>query len=315
VKRIIFVPQFPTLMRYQEVWFWQFPDEFRKAGYEVCVLGEKAAKNNVQGVEIKGMFSPVNAAIKFEAEQINEYMSMEIREDDILFVADISFPGFFSNVLYHKRPGKAFAYCHATSINKYDYFADVSSSKFLNESAHVKLFDEVFVGSYYHQRKLGWMTYVIRLPFPPFERYTNLVPNKSIHIVSASRPTKQKVDLELEKDFKVVRRAEGLEDTWRDYYSFLSMSKILLVSAVEETFGLQIVDAILNNCIPLAPNRCSYPELLPPQYLYSNKNDLIEKIKLVDEGKLKVPNLICEGEMNMFYENLIFRMESFESAS
>jgi hypothetical protein len=297
-------------MRYQEWWFSKLPQELRKGWYEVHVLGGKAAKYNFKGVDTKGMFSPIEAAIRFEAEQIKEYMAMDLRDDDILFVADISFPGFFCGALYHKKPKKAFAYCHATSINKFDYFEDVNDSKFLVETSHSRLFDEIFIGSNYHQNKLKWVnTKVVRLPFPPFIDISNLVSEKTIHIASASRPTKQKVDMELEKSFDIVRRTEDKDsNTWKNYYKFLSMSKILLISAQEDTFGYQIVDAVMNNCIPLVPNRCAYPEILPSQYIYNDKADLIDKIEAVDRGILKVPSLICEGEMKMFYENIIHRM-------
>jgi len=309
-KRIIFVPQYPTPMRYQEWWYSKFPLEFRNAGFEVYILGEKAAKYNIKGVETKGMFSPIEAAIRFESEQIKEYMAMDLKVDDILFVADISFPGFFCNVLYHKKPKKSFAYCHATSINKFDYFESVSDSKFLVETAHSRMFDEIFIGSNYHQKKLKWAnTVVVRLPFPPFKDISNLVSEKTIGIASASRPTRQKVDAELEKGIDIVRRTRDKEkNTWENYYKFLSMSKILLISAHEDTFGYQIVDAVMNNCIPLAPNRCAYPEILPRQYIYNDKEDLIDKIEAVDRGRLRVPSLICEGEMKMFYENIIHRM-------
>jgi len=317
VKRIIFVPQYPTPLRYQEWFYTEFPKQFREAGYDVHILGQEALKN-IKGVhESAGMFSPIDAAIEFETEQIKEYMSMVIRVDDILFVADISFPGFFTNVLYHKKPNKAYAYCHATSKNIHDYFQDVSESKYMCEMGHARMFDKVFVGSNYHFFKLQWANVnVIRLPFPPIEitRYNNLTKTKAIDIVSASRPTKQKVDLEVEKHFKVIRRDQIniLKDTWQDYYTFLSMSKILLITSHEDTFGYQIVDAVLNDCVPLAPNRCAYPEILPEQYIYHNLEDLKEKIDMVKAGKLKTPSLICEGEMKMFYENLIYRMDNLK---
>lgn len=312
MKRIIFVPQYPTPLRYQEWFYTEFPKQFRKAGYDVHILGNKSLKNIQGGLGTPDMFSPIDAAIKFETEQIKEYMDMNIRVDDILFVADLSFPGFFTNVLYHKKPNKAYAYCHATSANILDYFENMRHSKFLVETAHSRLFDQVFVGSYYHQRKLKWAnTNVVRLPFPPFKKYANLIQSKSIEIASASRPTKQKVNVELEKNFKVIRRdsIEGLKDTWKDYYNFLSMSRILLISAHEDTFGYQIVDAVLNDCVPLAPDRCAYPEILPSQYIYRDLEDLDRKIVMVKSGKLKTPSLICEGEMKMFYENIIHRME------
>jgi hypothetical protein len=311
MKRIIWVPQYPTPMRYQEWWFDEFRKQFEKAGFEVYTLGRKFLQQTKKYVTRPEMFSPIEAAIDFETAQINEYMKMDIKVDDILFLADISFPGFFANVLHHKKPNKCFAYCHATSLNKYDYFEPVMNSKHMVEMGQSRLFNEIFLGSYYHQRKLNWInTKVFRLPFPPFNNYTNLDPNKSILIASAARPTKQKVDLDIEKHFHVVRREQvkGLPDTWEGYYTFLSMSKILLVTSHEETFGYQVVDAVMNDCVPLVPNRCSYPELVPEQYTYSSLDSLKEKIKMVEQGKLRTPSLICEGEMKMFYENIIQRM-------
>jgi hypothetical protein len=312
VKRIIWVPQYPTPMRYQEWWFNEFKEQFEKAGLTVYTLGRKFLQQTKKHTRsAAAMFSPIEAAIEFETEQIKEYMNMDIRVDDILFVADISFPGFFSNVLHHKRPNKCFAYCHATSLNAYDYFEPVRDSKYGVETGQAKLYDEIFIGSHYHRRKLQWpKTNVVRLPFPPFEKYSNLDQNKSILIASAARPTKQKVDLDIERNFHVVRREQvkGLPDTWEGYYTFLSMSKILLVTAHEETFGYQIVDAVMNNCVPLAPNRCSYPELLPGQYIYNDLEDLKHKIRLVEAGKLTTPKLLCEKEMKLFYQNIIQRM-------
>ena len=130
------------------------------------------------------------------------------------------------------------------------------------------------------------------------------------HLDCADFLIEQKVDLDIEKHFHVVRREQvkGLPDTWEGYYTFLSMSKILLVTSHEETFGYQVVDAVMNDCVPLVPNRCSYPELVPEQYTYSSLDSLKEKIKMVEQGKLRTPSLICEGEMKMFYENIIQRM-------
>jgi len=68
------------------------------------------------------------------------------------------------------------------------------------------------------------------------------------------------------------------------------MSKILLITAHEDTFGYQIVDAIINGCVPLARNDLAYPELLPKEYLYND-------IKILDEEGNPVP----QGEIGEIY--------------
>ena len=41
MQRIIFVPQYPTPMRYQEWWFTELPWKFREAGFDVHVSNRK----------------------------------------------------------------------------------------------------------------------------------------------------------------------------------------------------------------------------------------------------------------------------------
>lgn len=306
--RIIFVPQYPTPMRYQEWWWWKFPEEFAKAGLDVLILGAECAENIKKTKAKREMFSPIEAAIELETAQINEYMDLDLKHDDILFMADISFPGLFGNVLFHKKPCKAFGYCHATSKNTLDYFAKHGHKKFAAETATANTLDAVFVGSHYHFMKLCWSnTIITRLPYPPLETFNE---KKKIFMASASRPTPQKVDLDLEIKIETkfkwpIVRKDSIN--WEDYYRFLSQTKVLLITAQEETFGYQVVDAVLNNCIPLAPNRCSYPELLPPEYLYDSEEDLLKKLSYL--LKLKVmrpaPELLCHREMKNFYRNII----------
>lgn len=304
MERVIFVPQYPANMRYQQWWFIRIPDELAKQGFIVETLG----KYSLTGTEKanRAMFSPIKTAIEFETIQINHFLELDLREDDILFLADISFPGIFSNVLFHKRPKRMFAFCHATSLNILDYFAEDHQIKFPIESAHSKMFDAIFIGSNYHEDKLRWSnTLVTRLPYPPF-RYS-FDSEKKYDIVSVSRPTPQKVDDEVEKlveehfNTEIIRKEF---DSWSDYYSFLSQSKVLLITSKEETFGYQIIDAIISGCIPLAPNKFSYPELLDRMYLYDNREELLERIEEGLDGLLEKPTILCHDEMVDFYKNI-----------
>ncbi len=310
--RIIFVPQYPTPNRYQEWWFWKFPEEFRKSGFEVKVLGERYAKHMQLDRGNMSDFSPIRMAINFELEQIHEYCGMIFRSDDILFLADLSFPGFFANVLYHDHPKKMYAFCHATSLNKFDYFEDVRRSKFPVETSHACMFDKIFVGSNYHNEKLQWSnTVVTSLPGPThLECFKNIT--KDIQIVSASRPGKQKVDekleLAVEEKFGPITRRNT--ETPESYYRFLGQSQVLLITSFEDTFGYQIVDAINNNCIPIARNSLSYPELLPRQYLYDNKDELFELLEKALWGLLPNPKLKCKKQMDDFYKRIIEEMKN-----
>jgi hypothetical protein len=327
--RIIFVPQFPSALRYSEWWFWKLPEEFEKRGFEVLTLGRDKIKEMVHRRSGLDMFSPINQAIELETAQINEYMNLDLKDDDILFWADISFPGIFGHVLFHKRPKKMYAFCHATSLNVLDYYGKVRSDKFPIESSICRMFDKIFVGSCYHKNKLRvgghsvfgndahWRNIMVSyLPFPPLEFDFPEI-EKTIEIMSASRSNPQKIDESLEKlvedTFCEIKRP--ISYTWYDYFYNLRSSKILLITAHEDTFGYQIVDAVMNNCIPLARRDLAYPELLPDEYLYNSSGELMRKIDYILNAnvdwvpKVDVPKLLCEEQMNKFYDVICNEMK------
>jgi len=308
--RLIFVPQYPAWLRYQQWWIHEIPDNLTPFFGYTITLGETLVKSKRTEQSRVSMFSPVEVATWFEQQQIVEFMTMEIREDDVLFLADISFPGFFSNVLYHKPVENAFAFCHATSKNKYDYFQPVRRSKWLVETAHSKLFKKVFVASEYHKKKLKWKnTEVVGLPVPPYRDAQLFFEPKSFDIISVARPSIQKVNRKVEKKVeenfgKIVRLPEMNLVRFEDYYKLIAQSKVMLITSKEEAFGYQVVDATIGNCVPIAPNAFSYPELLPRDYLYNNYYELKEKLTLALNGKLKVPKLLNGSLMRDFYENI-----------
>lgn len=312
MSRMIFVPQFPTKMRYQEFWYTELKRKFEENFSEVIVLGKSYIENEKNTESDFSMFSPIQQAINLEMAQINEFLNLKIYDDDILFMSDISFPGFFGNVFHHKRCGKMYAFVHGTSKNYLDYFQDCSESKWLIERGHAKLFDKIFIGSRYHQKKLGWKnTEVVGVPIPPFETFNE---EKKYDIISVARFNRQKVtkwiEEEIEKDFsKVVWEHHN---TWEEYYKFLSSAKILLITSKEETFGYSCMEAIMNNTAVFAPNRFSYPELLPKIFLYDNIEDLKNKISLVLIGYLKPPQrLLCQDICEKFCNNIIYQMKGW----
>ena len=321
--RIIFVPQYPSTMRYQEWWFWKLPKEFRKAGYEVITLGKKYFNFNKPVKHDLAMFSSINDSIDFEAEQIKEYIKLDIKKDDILFVSDLSFPGLFCNILYHKQCPKMFCFCHATSLNYRDYFESKRKSKFMNESSHAILFNKIFINSHYHKRKilkadnskLFWNKLIVTyLPYPPFLPISQNP--KKYDIISVSRPTVQKVDSiienKVEEAFGPIYRPQS--NTWKDYFNNLNQSKILLITAKEETFGLQVIDAVINGCIPIARNNFAYPELLSSEYLYNDTYDLNNKIThFLYNKNTKVPDILCKKEMYNFYNKIITEIKKAKS--
>lgn len=68
----------------------------------------------------------------------------------------------------------------------------------------------------------------------------------------------------------------------REYEKWLKRGALVVSTAIQENFGISVVEAVLMGCTPLLPRRLSYPEILPEAYhehfLYRNKYDLVDKL-------------------------------------
>jgi len=75
----------------------------------------------------------------------------------------------------------------------------------------------------------------------------------------------------------------GYVESRDDYISWLEKGAIVVSCAIQENFGISIVEAVRFGCIPLLPDRLSYPEVIPgefhPQVLYQTKKELTEKLQ------------------------------------
>ena len=84
------------------------------------------------------------------------------------------------------------------------------------------------------------------------------------------------------KRFKHKILQYGYVSDRRAYEKWLKRGALVISTAIQENFGVSVVEAMLMGCIPLLPNRLSYPEILPAAYhenfLYRNKYDLMDKL-------------------------------------
>ncbi|NIQ10406.1 MAG: glycosyltransferase, partial [Gammaproteobacteria bacterium] len=75
----------------------------------------------------------------------------------------------------------------------------------------------------------------------------------------------------------------GYADNFADYARWLWQADILPVTSHHDFFGASVVQAIYCGCMPLLPNRLSYPEHVPEElheiYLYNNFEELVEKLR------------------------------------
>jgi glycosyltransferase involved in cell wall biosynthesis len=69
------------------------------------------------------------------------------------------------------------------------------------------------------------------------------------------------------------------------YEAWLKRGAVVISTAMQENFGMAVIEAMIMGCLPLLPDRLSYPEILPQafheHFLYQGRRDLAEKLFLI----------------------------------
>ncbi len=75
----------------------------------------------------------------------------------------------------------------------------------------------------------------------------------------------------------------GFVENRDEYMLWLKRGTVVVSTALQENFGMAMVEAIRLGCLPLLPNRLSYPEILPHRFhdafLYSNQKEFLFKFR------------------------------------
>jgi len=77
----------------------------------------------------------------------------------------------------------------------------------------------------------------------------------------------------------------GYEPSKEQYFEWLKRGTIVISTSIQENFGISTIEAIRHGCLPLLPDRLSYPEIIPSEFhtdfLYRDQEDLISKLKRI----------------------------------
>ncbi len=75
----------------------------------------------------------------------------------------------------------------------------------------------------------------------------------------------------------------GYVDSRQEYISWLKRCDIVVSTSLHEFFGISAVEAVRAGCRPLLPDRLSYTELFPKEFLYDD-GDFKERLKKALQG-------------------------------
>lgn len=71
----------------------------------------------------------------------------------------------------------------------------------------------------------------------------------------------------------------GFVPSYRQYTELLSQGDLVVSTALHEFYGIAIIEAVRAGCVPILPNRLSYPELFEDKFLYTENSlpQMLEK--------------------------------------
>lgn len=74
----------------------------------------------------------------------------------------------------------------------------------------------------------------------------------------------------------------GFVPSKKQYYEWLQRGTVMVSSAIQENFGIAVVEAMRFGCLPLLPERLVYPEIVPDRFhrlcLYRDPAELVERL-------------------------------------
>ncbi len=84
-----------------------------------------------------------------------------------------------------------------------------------------------------------------------------------------------------------------------DYARLLHRADIVVTTAIQEFFGIAFIEALYAGCLPIAPRRLTYPELLPPAFhrwcLYDDAAGLVRLLTAALRGEVPLDRGVVRG--------------------
>lgn len=128
---------------------------------------------------------------------------------------------------------------------------------------------------------------------------------------------KPKPFINAKERFKDKIVAYGHEESKREYVKWLQRGTIVISCAHQENFGISVIEAMRHGCLPLLPNRLSYPEILPREYhgdfIYRDMDGLstrLEKMLLHPEKYMEKSDLLSDVMSRYSWKTLISQYDA-----
>lgn len=282
--------------RYSAQWNEWIPEELDRLGVDYYTVDPKTIRDKIAN----GSFLDVTSTIKYKADQVSEIVGLVDRgvigSNSVFLFHDGWFPidllAYIRDLMGYKW--KFVCLFHAGTYDHNDLLARKGLDKWGQhlENSWFAIYDDIIVATRYHKDLISTKRYVdpnkiqvIQFPLH-YKSFVDPKAKKENIVVFPHRldPEKQPElfdslakDLEGYKGFRFIRT----KDVWttkKAYYDLLNSSKISISVALQETWGIAMLESLFCGCAPLVPNMISYSELYPKSCKYMTYWELKDKL-------------------------------------
>jgi len=296
--KIILLPLEPLEIRYTAQWDKWFPQELDRLKADYRVIKGIQLTGDIKLGDVLDAYGTNYWKATQMANLIRAMYRGEVTSDDVLLFADLWSPGiealrYISDMGGVKPKITGILHAGTWDPNDFTYRNKMRPWAHGIEDSWFKIFDKIFVGSYYH-RDLIMQNHTVDeqkivvtgLPFYP-EDFTARSARKSKYKIAfphrlAPEKHPEEFGLLLSRHRKLVGTMTAEHFTTKEeYYHELANSSIAVSFADQETFGYAMLEATALWNIPLVPDRLSYKELYPKLFRYNSLIDLDNKIRAI----------------------------------
>ena len=301
---LYYIPIEPYETRYTADWIYDYEMTFEMCNVRyTTILGKTTSTKVTTG----GVLDACGTHLyKFSQLQdiINRIQEGKITDDDIIFFADLWFPGLESLFYIRNMLNLKFQICGIFHAGTYDE-ADITYRNHMRdwgrylEACWFTDIDKIFVATEFHKQLLLSKSFIVEglkdkiyvtgLPFYADSlrhEYPIKKSNENI-LVFPHRMDVEKhpevfdelIDWLLKKNVKFTPIKTIVETKSREeYFNILAKSKVMVSFADQETFGYSTLESMALGNIVVVPNKLSYVETVPKEYRYNTKEECFNMV-------------------------------------
>lgn len=300
MRRLHLVPIEPMQERYSSQWYTWFRRELVALGHEVNVIdGQRLERLH----QIKtGQFLDVFDTNFYKASQAmilaSEFRVGTIRDSDVILFLDAWNPVVLQAAYMRDATGvkcRLAGLWHAGTYDPHDFItqrgmqvwgtdfersvASALEFNFFATEFHKTLFrrrlvsDRCIVTGFplypidWQKHSMPWIQRPLRVVFPH-----RLAPEKQPDLFDSIREVFEEVHPDLAPHVEWVR-TKDVCTTKQDYYRVLGSSRVAVSTALQETWGIAMLEAASLGCHIVAPNQLSYAEIYEHWERYQSLNE------------------------------------------